>query len=78
MTTDAEEARLWNRAGAHRTAEDIAASRAKAQQIFVSNPAKLNPRCWNCDKPMSHTLREITVFCSSQCEREYHSTEPKQ
>ena len=30
MTTDAQEAAKWNAAGAQRTAEDIAASRAKA------------------------------------------------
>jgi hypothetical protein len=40
-----------------------------------SNPAKLNPRCWNCDRPMSHTMRSMTVFCSPKCEREYNSTE---
>lgn len=44
-------------------------------QEYKSNPPKLNPRCWNCHKPMSKTLRAMTVFCTPKCEREYHSTE---
>lgn len=34
MTTDAQEAAKWNAAGANRTAEDIAASRAKAAEML--------------------------------------------
>lgn len=42
-----------------------------------SNPAKLNPRCWNCNKSMTQTLRSITVFCCERCEQEYHATEAR-
>ena len=42
---------------------------------YQSNPAKLNPRCWNCNKPMDKELRKLTVFCCERCEYEYNRTE---
>ena len=52
--------------------ETLNAIVAATARAIRSNPAKLNPRCWNCGKPMSKTMREMTVFCSEDCEREYH------